>query len=83
MSVVEMWEEFALLSSESVSDDEPILDKNLNRTHTLPPVPTMDEIEKQTMRQFEMLKVGFQRLKEFSSPWRAQSIKYTCLITLK
>lgn len=50
-----MWEEFALLSNDSLHD--PVLDENTNQTHTLPPAPSVDELEKQTMRQFELLKV--------------------------
>uniref|UniRef100_A0A1B6CHV1 Saposin B-type domain-containing protein n=1 Tax=Clastoptera arizonana TaxID=38151 RepID=A0A1B6CHV1_9HEMI len=61
-SDLKIWEEFTLLSSDSLNDTDPILEGNVNRSHTLPPVPSLDEIEEQTMRQFEILKINYSRL---------------------
>lgn len=57
---IKMWEEFALLSNDSLHD--PILDENTNQSHTLPPAPSVDQMEKQTRRQFELLKINYTRL---------------------
>ncbi|RZF32884.1 hypothetical protein LSTR_LSTR004275 [Laodelphax striatellus] len=58
-----VWDEFALLSNDNDSQEDPagILQPS-KYTHQLPPSYTPEQIENQTMRQFQLLKVNYSRL---------------------
>ncbi|XP_039289630.1 sphingomyelin phosphodiesterase isoform X2 [Nilaparvata lugens] len=55
-----VWDEFALLSNDN-EDPAGILQPS-NHSHQLPPSYTPEQIENQTMRQFQLLKVNYSRL---------------------
>lgn len=55
IDISEEWNEFQLLSNEG--DDPVVLIQPANHSHELPPAYTPEQIEEQTMRQFQMLKV--------------------------
>lgn len=51
-----VWSELLIWSNETVND-EPLLE-SVNRTHIIPRVLTPEELENQTIREFEKLKVS-------------------------
>ncbi|XP_018912872.1 sphingomyelin phosphodiesterase isoform X2 [Bemisia tabaci] len=56
-----IWHEFFLLSSDG-DNSSSIVAPSANSNRTLPPKPTLEQLENQTLRQFEILKLNYSRL---------------------